>query len=100
MAEGTGNSSSVIPQLTGTSEGKWRCTRTLPAPTELQTCFPRCFNPKASGFEAHHPPSSGVFGSPHPLPFFLSLLQAGVTQALQKGSSIFPKQIDWPCLLV
>lgn len=40
---------------------------------ELQTPFPCCSSPKVSGFGAHHPPSSGVFGSSHPLPlpFFL-----------------------------
>lgn len=39
---------------------------------ELQTCFPCCSNPKASRFEAHHPPNREVFGSSHPLPLFLS----------------------------
>lgn len=41
------------------------------SPGTKQSCFHCCSSPKASGFEANHPPSSGDFGSSHPLPLFL-----------------------------
>lgn len=46
VVEGTGRGSSVIPQLTGASEEKGRCTRALPAPSRAADPLPLLLQPQ------------------------------------------------------